>query len=331
MSASETIAWSVRFRRERQDAWTELEKLVQRAEQYGLGGLDPQQLARLPVLYRATASALGVARAALLDQGLRDYLEALTARAYLVVYAPKRPLGRVLWQFLAGEFPAAVRAIRWQVAVSAGVMLLGGAIAFALVQRDLDDYYLFVDAGMAAGRVPTASVEQLRETLFGEPDGGLLTFATMLFTHNATVGILIYGLGFLFGVPVLLLLLYNGVLIGAMSALFHARGLAVEWWSWILPHGVTELLALVLCGAAGLHIGQRVVFPGRLTRLHALARAGRSMGAVVGGSVGMLLLAGLIEGVFRQVVQSVPVRYTLAATWAGLWLVYFTLAGRGKR
>lgn len=322
--------WSVRFRRERQRAWVELEGLVARCEKQGFLHLGAEKVARLPVLYRAALSSLGVARASVLDRSLLEYLESLVARAYLVVYAPKRSMVAVVAQFAAHGFPAAVRSIRWHVLVAALLLLLGGGIAYAMVQADPESYYLFVDAQMAQGRDPTASAEDLRRTLFGaggSEHADLLTFATFLFTHNSSVGIMTYGTGFLFGLPVALLLFYNGMMLGAMTALFHMRGLDVEWWSWILPHGVTEMLAIVLCGAAGLAVGQGLVFPGPHGRLDQLAKVGRRMGAVVAGSVCMLLLAGMIEGVFRQTVDSVPVRYLLATVFAVAWTAYFGLAG----
>lgn len=331
MSDAASTPWSVQFRRERQAAWVELEELVSRCEKNGLQSLGAEGIARLPVLYRAALSSLGVARSSVLDQGLRQHLESLVARAYLVVYSPKRGFLEVVVPFVVHGFPGAVRAIRWHVLASALLLLLGGWLAFAMVAADTEQYYLFVDSGMASGRDPTASTEALRETLFdGGDDRGLLTFAAFLFTHNSSVGILTYGLGFVFGLPVMLMLLYNGMLLGAMTALFHDRGLAIEWWSWVLPHGVTELLAIVLCGAAGLAVGHQLVFPGAHTREHGLVVVGRRMGSVVAGSVAMLLLAGLTEGVFRQIVHSLSVRYTMASVFAVIWLVYFTLSGRSR-
>ena len=323
--------WSVQFRRERQAAWVELESLIDRFERSGPRALGAERLARLPVLYRAALSSLGVARSSVLDQNLRDYLEALVARAYLVVYSPRRRLGSVALAFVLSGFPRAVRSIGWHVAIAAGLLALGVGIAWAMVAADADNYYLFVDPAMAAGRDPAASTESLRETLFGPADDdGLLTFATFLFTHNSSIGILTYGLGFVFGLPVVLLLLYNGMMLGAMTALFHDRDLAIEWWSWILPHGVTELTAIVLCGAAGLAVGERLLFPGRMARAQALAEVGRRMGGVVAGAVLMLLLAALVEGVFRQLVTDVAVRYTLASVFAVLWTAYFVRGGRER-
>lgn len=320
--------WSVQFRRERQDAWRELEGLVEACEKRGIRSLPAAQIARLPVLYRAALSSLGVARSSVLDQSLRQYLESLVARSYLVVYAPKRSVREVVLPFFVSGFPAAVRSIRWHVAASAATLLLGFLIAFAMVRRDLEDYHLFLGSEMAGGRSPEASTEDLRKTLFASPDDGLLSFTTFLFTHNSSVGILTYGLGLVLGLPVVLLLLWNGMSLGAMTALFHDRGLAVEWWSWILPHGVPELTAIVLCGAAGLAIGHRLVFPGQQGHLAALADVGRRMGAVVAGSVLMLLVAGFVEGVFRQICDDVVVRYLLAMGSAVAWATYFLFAGR---
>lgn len=332
MTDSKQVPWSVTFRRERQKTWRELEALVSECERNGLQRMSPDKLARLPVLYRATVSALGVARSSLLDQNLRDYLEGLVSRAYLVVYSPKRSVGQVFREFLVHGFAEAVRSIRWYVFTATLVMMIGYGIAFAMVQADPSTYYMFVDRELAGDRGPTASTEMLRETLFHTQDyEGLMTFAVMLFTHNSSVGILAYGLGFALGMPVLLLLLITGMMLGGMTALFHSRGLAVEWWSWILPHGVTELTAIILCGGAGLAIGHKVVFPGRDARGVSMAKIGRRMGAVIAGAVVMLLVAGVVEGIFRQVVQSLPVRYTLATAFAVLWTFYFTRAGRKQR
>ena len=101
---------------------------------------------------------------------------------------------------------------------------------------------------MASGRDPTAATEELRKGLFDTSDTpleGLTAFATFLFSNNSRVGIFAFVLGFLAGLPVFLLLFYNGLVLGAMAALFHSRGLGAAWWSWVLPHGVTELLAIV--------------------------------------------------------------------------------------
>jgi len=323
---------SSEFRKEREEVWKELDALVTRAERSGIRSLDPRELTRLPVLYRATLSSLSVARAISTDRNVIEYLSSLAARAYILVYGAKQGAVATFVRFLAGTFPAAVRRFRWPVLLAA-TFLLGGVVAgFFLTMEEPDRYYTFVDKGMAAGRTPAATTDELRKVLYDRPedDSSLALFTSFLFTHNTQIGFLAFALGFLAGLPVFLLLFVNGLTLGAFAALHHTRGLSVELWGWLLPHGITELFGVVLCGAAGLVLGQALLFPGPRTRLAALARAGREAGALVIGAILLFLVAGLIEGIFRQTVQSVPVRYGLATATAAGWIVYFVFAGRRR-
>lgn len=121
----------------------------------------------------------------------------------------------------------------------------------------------------------------------------------------------------------------SGLELGAMDALYRSRGLGVEFWAWILPHGITEMLALVLCAGAGLAIGTAIVFPGERSRRAAVAETGRAASDLVLGACAMFLVAGLIEGIFRQSVQAPGIRWAVAAATALSWIGYFSLAGRG--
>lgn len=324
---------SLEFRKEREASWMELEGLVARVEAGGLGRLSAAELSRLPVLYRATLSSLSVARAISLDVNVRDYLESLAARAYVAVYGAKRPPLEAARRFLAARFPALVRGLWRHVALSAGLLLLGVLTGMALTASDPNLYYAVMDEGVAEGRNPASTTDELRKILYaGEEEAGdmLGAFAMFLFTHNSKVGMMCAALGFAAGIPTMLLLFKNGLMLGALASLYQDRGLGLEFWAWVLPHGVTELLAVVLCGAAGLSLGQSLLFPGRHTRLANLGRQGREAGAVVLGAVGMLLLAGLVEGIFRQAVHSVALRLSLTLLSAVFWAAYFARVGRGE-
>jgi uncharacterized membrane protein SpoIIM required for sporulation len=322
---------SLEFRKEREGSWTELESLIARVEAWGLGTLSAAELSRLPVLYRATLSSLSVARAISLDANVVEYLESLAARAYVCVYGAKRPPLEAARRFVAERFPATVRALRRHLAVSAALMLLGTVTGLGLTATDPNRFYALVGEDYAQGRTPASTTEELRQVLYDDkqPADLLGAFAMYLFTHNARVGMLCAALGFAAGVPVMLLLFTNGLLLGAFAALYQERGLGVEFWAWILPHGVTELLAVVLCGAAGLAVGESLLFPGRHTRLVNLGLRGRESGVVVLGAVLMLLLAGLVEGIFRQTVHDVFLRLSVAGLSAVFWTVYFMRVGRG--
>jgi len=321
---------SLEFRKEREGSWMELESLIARVEAGSLTTLSAAELSRLPVLYRATLSSLSVARAISLDVNVVEYLESLAARAYVCVYGAKRPALEAARRFLAERFPSTVRRLRRHLALAAALLLLGTLTGLGLTTTDPNHYYALVDEDYAQGRTPASTTEELRQVLYDDkhPVDLLGAFAMYLFTHNAKVGMMCAAFGFAAGVPVMLLLFSNGLILGAFAALYQERGLGLDFWAWILPHGVTELLAVLLCGAAGLAVGESLLFPGRHTRLANLGRRGREAGVVVLGAVLMLLLAGLVEGIFRQTVHNVPMRLSVAALSALFWAVYFTTVGR---
>lgn len=332
MAAAPIRMKSVEFRRERERNWRALEGLVDRFERDGPDSLSAKDLYRLPVLYRAALSSLSVARAISLDRNIIEYLEHLCARAFICVYGIKRHPLDVLKSFVMFDFPARVRAIRIHLALASMFLLLGAITAFLMVADDPDLYYSFVSSSLAGGRDPSAETEYLREGLYEGDDSGsgeLSAFSTMLFAHNSRIGLLSFAIGFAAGIPAALLLFMNGLMLGAFAWLYHSRGLGVDLWSWLLPHGVTEILALLLCGAAGLRLAHSLILPGRLSRMASLAIDGRKAGVVVIGAVLMLFAAGLIEGFFRQKVQSLWIRYAVAILTTVGWTWYFVFVGRG--
>ena len=324
---------SAQFRREREANWRMLESLLEIAEKQGLRALSGAQLVQLPSLYRATLSALSVARSISLDRNLVTYLETLAARAYFQIYGPRQTLGQVIGLFLRETLPAAIRAMRRPIWLAAAVLLLGIGSGYLLTLANADWFYSFVDTDLAAGRDPSASTEYLRGTLFDPPPetGLLAVFASVLFTHNAKVTLASFALGIAFGVPTVLLLFGNGLMIGAMLGLFASRGLGLEMLGWLWIHGTTELFAIILGGAAGCAIGNAVLFPGEKSRLDSLADTGRRAGIVAMGATLMLFVAGGLEGIGRQVVNDTVLRFGIGSFMLLLWLFYFNLAGRGRQ
>ncbi|MCC8108489.1 MAG: stage II sporulation protein M [Planctomycetes bacterium] len=240
-----------------------------------------------------------------------------------------------MWERLAGffqrGFPRAVREVRWHL-LAATVALAAGIVAgYVLIGHDAAYYNLLMPSELAGDRGPDSSAESLREAIFQDYPGftqTFIVFANSLFRHNATVALMAFGLGFMFGLPTVFLLLYNGMIVGAIVRVHVDKGLGVDFVGWLSIHGVTELLAVLLASAAGLAVAQGILFPGRLPRLEGLAVKGRMAAGVAAGAVLMLFVAGIIEGGFRQLIANTPGRYAFAALTGALWLAYFTLAGR---
>jgi uncharacterized membrane protein SpoIIM required for sporulation len=318
---------SRRFREEREHDWRRLERLLNRIETNGARTLSDDDLLAAPVLYRAALSSLSTARSISLDQALLAYLEALCSRAYFVIYGIRTsPWSRVA-RFFAEDWPKAVQSLWRETLIAFAILGLGAVIAYLMVNADPDWFYSFMPRSMAGGRDPTATTAALRATLYdqGTHVQALSVFATFLFTHNAEVALFGFALGFAFGIPTAYLTLLNGCALGALFAVFAQRGLGLDLGGWLMIHGVTELFATTLSGAAGFHVGWAVAFPGRKRRVDALIDAGRQTGAVMLGVALMLFVAGALEGVARQLVTDLAARYVIAALSGGLWLAYFYL------
>lgn len=320
----EIVLKSHRFRREREADWRRLEQLLDRIEKGRVSTLSEDEIIAIPLLYRSALSSLSTARAISLDKGLLEYLESLSTRAYFCVYGPRATLGERLLRFFGEDWPHAVRSL-WRETLLAGALtLLGAVTAFLLMRQSPAWFASFVPMDLAEGRGPEAPAQLLRDTLFGHHGAnGLTVFATFLFTHNAQIALLAFALGFACCLPTALLMLYNGLMLGAFFAVFQAHGLGLEFGGWSLIHGVTELFAVTLAGASGFRIGWALAFPGALSRLDALIEAGRHTAVVMAGVIVMLAVAGLLEGFGRQLITLTSLRYALAAASAILWVYYF--------
>jgi uncharacterized membrane protein SpoIIM required for sporulation len=314
---------SRRFRAERESDWLRLDGLLKQLEAGRRAQLSDEDVIALPVLYRATLSSLSMARAISLDHSLIAYLESLSTRAYFFVYGSRATLGMRVWAFFRHDWPAAVRALWRETLASGGLCALGTLTAYLLTMRDPAWYFAFVPRALAGVRTPRAAAADLSKTLFSSHDSGLSFFASFLFTHNAQIALFAFALGFACCLPTAFLMLYNGLMLGAFLALFVSHGLGVAAGGWLMIHGVTELFAVTLAGAAGFRIGWMLCFPGRQSRFAALAEAGRVAATVMAGVVIMLAVAGLLEGFGRQLITSTPARYGVAALSALIWGVYF--------
>jgi uncharacterized membrane protein SpoIIM required for sporulation len=332
---TELVLKSSEFRKGREESWRELEGLVGRVERRGVRGLSLDELLRLPILYRAALSSLSVARTIALDRNLLLYLESLALRSFLAVYGPRASPLEGLRAFFGRELPAAVRSARWHILVATLCLLVGTVAGFMLTVQDEAWFSSFVPSGLSGGRGPTSTrADLLNKEIFAPWPGAIEAFgifANVLFSHNTMIGIMTFGLGMAAGIPTILLTAYQGMPLGAFLALHYDRELTIDFLGWLAIHGVTELGALILFAAGGLVIAEKILFPGRYSRIENLAMHGRLAAQMAVGGVLMLFAAAILEGGFRQLVQSTPLRFTIGLGIGALWLTYFCFGGRGAR
>jgi uncharacterized membrane protein SpoIIM required for sporulation len=319
----------------REALWRRLGKLLERGES-GLGKLDDEELEELGRLYRMAATHLALLRGFGSATRTRDRLNDLVVRAHHLLYRQPKKTRRkrpgLAWFLIA--LPLTVRRT-WKFHLLAFVVLMGGALYGFLGCAFDPEWSLEV---IMDERTAYASQAELREVLdesFGSGNtenlGGKTAFSAFLWQNNVRVALLAFFSGFLLGLPTLLLLFFNGLSLGAMSYSFHHRELDYEWWAWILPHGITEMLAIILLAGGGLWMGRILLDPGHQTRAQALREARGGIFTLALAAFPMLALAAFLESFLRQSSMGLDMRYTFATASALLWALYLVLAGRNSR
>ena len=323
---------SARFRHEREADWQRLEALVAQAERHGLQRMAFSDARDLAALYRQATTSLAIAREISLDRALLSYLEALTARAYLSVYAPQERLGGLVGRFFARSAPQAMRRSWLFIAIGFLCMGLGALAGYQLFMQDPAWYNVFMPPELAGGRGPGSTTDYLRREIYDPtPDAtGLGAFATFLFSHNTRIAIFVFGLGVFVCAPAIILTFYNGLMLGAFLALHVDRGLGPDLGGWLSIHGVTEISAICIACGGGVQLGAAVLFPGDRTRGLALYEAGRDAVKLALVAALMLVAAALLEGFGRQLVQDMTARYAIGWGVGLCWLAWFVFAGRSR-
>ena len=306
-------------------AWDELETLVKKGRR-SVGSMTPAELSRLDVLYRRTSIHLSQATTRSTDRRLQAYLNGLTSAAHSLIYLPPSRSLTAGLRFLLVEGIARAWARNWRCHASSAALLIGGAlVAYFAALTDPQAAYALWPPAMAGERQPGSTAEQLLESLRSGRDqagGEKFLFASFLFANNLRVGILAAAAGILAGVPTVFLMIYNGMLLGVFVALHHRVGIYDEMWAWILPHGITEIGAIVLCGGVGLMFGEAILAPGERTRGEALRATGREAGIVALSAALMLIAAAIIESYLRQSHLSTSARFIFAGGTAVFWAAF---------
>lgn len=301
-------------------SWEQLATLTSRARR-GTKDLHPSEVAELVRLYQRASTHLSYARTYFDDATLTSRLTGVVAAAQSVVYGTRPRTARALGAFFRTTFPAAVWHARRFVAVAALLLLVPFA-AVAVWIASSDDAL----EASAPAAVRATYVERDFESYYSSEPAA--AFATNVFTNNVRVAILAFAAGILLCVVTAGLLVYNGAAVGIAAGLFTAAGEPGRFWGLILPHGLLELSAVAVAGAAGLALGWAIVAPGDRSRRHALAEQGRRSVTIVLGLVVAFLVAGLIEGFVTGQPWPTSVRVAIGVLAWLVFAVYIVVLGR---
>lgn len=288
-----------RFLSDRRPVWDALDALLTRADEVDLSRVEMQELVEL---YRRTCSDLNRARSQTANPEILGHLNQLTGRAYRFIYRAghETQAGPAFVRLLTREIPAAFRRERLWIAIAAAAFLFGTLFGSIAVLVDPANGERLVPA-MFFTESPRERVEKIErgEERIANVEDALL-FGASLYTHNIKVSFLAFALGATTIVLGIVILFYNGVILGAVGTLYVLDDVSLFFFAWVGPHGALELPAIIFGGAAGLIVGRALLMPGNLSRGASLRRVLPSVWRIIIGVALTLICAGIIEGSFSQ-------------------------------
>ena len=283
------------FVERRTPAWNELDALLSRAGRRGIRALEPAQVEAIGRLYRAVTSDLAYAQGRGFDRRLLFYLNRLVARAHAYVYGGAAVSG---WQrigrFFAHDFPVEFRRSFGYFALCTAITVVAAIISYVLIRVSPGNAYAILPAQL----IPPTIAKSLHDSNFAFDPSTSPLASSEIITNNIRVAIVAFAGCVTLGALTLYIILFNGLMLGGVGALFTNAGFGADYWATVAPHGVIELTAIQISGAAGLLLSAAILAPGRLRRSDALAAAGKRAGILIAGVCAMLCLAGTIEGFY---------------------------------
>jgi uncharacterized membrane protein SpoIIM required for sporulation len=321
-----------RFVAEEHPSWDELDGLLRRMEDDPDRRLDLKQVRRLHYLYRRASADLAKVVTFSAAAETRQYLEVLVARAYGEIHETRQRTQRIRpWRWFTRDFPDTFRrhlAAFWLATAitMAGCIFGGGIIAFDPEAKEIiiPFEHLRDSPAERVAREESATPDKLQDAK--------TTFAAYLMTHNIRVSVMAMALGMTCGLGTVILLFFNGVILGAIATEYTLAGQGTFLVGWLLPHGSIEIPAILIAGQAGLVLAGALIGRGTGQPLSARLRdVGRDLTTLIGGIAVLLFWAGFIESFFSQYHEPVlPYGVKIAFGSLELMLLALWLAMGGR-
>ena len=302
----------------RRPHWERLEALLSQADSAGLKQLSRAELQELALLYRQVAADLSVLRQDSTARTYAAHVNQLLARAHNIVYSRRKTSWGTLFRFLRDEYPVVFRRNVGYVATSLVITLACALLGVVATNARPEFMRHFVGPAMIATmerhEMWTHSVVTMAPTA-----------TSAIMTNNLSVSFMTFAGGITFGFLTLYSLFSNGMELGVIGAACHHYGMSLALWSFVAAHGSLELPSIVIAGAAGLRLGQAMVFPGRYRWKDSIASGGIEATRLVSGIIPLLVIAGCLEGFFSPSAAPVWLKFTVGGclfTLLNLWLFH---------
>ncbi|MGB3393942.1 MAG: stage II sporulation protein M [Stenotrophomonas sp.] len=281
----------------------------------------------IPERYRRLCQHLALARQRGYSPQLVEHLQQLMQQGHNLLYRTPPPRWQRAAEFLFAGFPQLVRSQGAAMWVACALFVVPLATVFVLLQYQPDLVQLLLDPRQI---VQMEKMYDPAADRLGRDSGTDWAMFGHYIMNNISIGLRTFASGLLAGVGTVLVLLFNGITIGAVAGHLQHIGSGDPFWRFVVGHAPFELTAIVIAGGAGLQLGLRLLAPGRKRRIDALVEGGVIGAKLCLGVAFMLLVAAFIEA-FWSSIAWVPAwgKFTASAVLWTLVVVWLWRGGHG--
>jgi uncharacterized membrane protein SpoIIM required for sporulation len=221
------------------------------------------------------------------------YLNGLASRIYLGIYRNKKEESSRILRFWKTELPLVVRKYHREILYAFIIFTL-----FAVMSA----FSAAHDETFVRGVLGDGYVEMTEENIAkGDPFGvykseDQLSMFIWIARNNIEVSFMVFICGFVLSIGSIWQLFMNGVMVGAFQYYLFSKGLGWQSIHVIWIHGTLEISSIIIAGAAGMVLGNSILFPGTHKRLDSLKRGGKDGLKMMIGLVPVFIVAAFLEG-----------------------------------
>ncbi len=321
-----------KFIKEERPYWSELEAVLDRFESKPDYRLKLKPLERFHYLYQRASADLAKISTFSAEPNTRLYLETLVGRAFGEIHETREKPHRLRplhWFFTT--FPQTFRKHIRAFWISLLAILVGAAFGGFTIIVDSSTKQILLPFSHLQGD-PSDRVKNEEDVETDRLKGAKTTFSSFLMTHNTKVAIFTLALGMTWGLGTLMMLFYNGVILGAVAVDYVLAGETTFLLGWLLPHGAIEIPAILLAGQAGIVLAGALIGWGKSISLRMrLRKISNDLVTLIIGVALMLVWAGIIEAFFSQYHEPVMPYYIKIAFGVFELIILALFLGRAGR
>lgn len=283
---------------------------------------DPDELTQR---FIALTDDLSYARTFYPGSQVLKYLNGLTSQLHRHLYANQQTDGGRMKAFWLHELPSLAYRVRYYLFYA--FLFFFVAVLIGSLSAAHDETFLRLIVG---DQYVNQTLENIKKgdplAIYKSASSGDMFIAITI--NNIKVSFMAFAAGLFFSAGSVFVMVQNGIMLGAFQYFFFERGLLLESILKIWIHGTLEIAAIVIAGAAGLRMGNSLIFPGTYSRLESFKHGANEGMKLVIGLVPIFVTAGFLESFITRLTLPIWASCLIIGVSAVFIVWYFVIYPR---